>query len=181
MVYIKIERLQKNICDTLKEWEIKIGYRQEEVQLYYPKESLLELLETAEENLEQQLEEFCKAVKRELGDIAIYETNEKGRYCVRIPAKGVSYVHEHIPESEFLKAFLKTVAAPGARLEDVSNVFYQFSDQVVIEKQEEREWGIFFVEEGIDPYVYYVEEDDFGLEYHRFTKEAYRRLNMESH
>lgn len=178
MADVKVEGLQKNIYDTLKEWEIKIGYRKEEVQLYYPKESLLELLEAEEENLEQQLEGFCKAVKRELGDIAIYETNEKGRYCVRVPAQGVSYIHEHIPESEFLKAFLKTVTTPGTKLEDVATVFYQFSKHVVIEKQEEREWGIFFLEEENDPYVYYVEEDDFGLEYHRFTKEAYQRLNL---
>lgn len=173
----KINPLQQNIYDTLKEWEIKIGYRREEVQLYYPKESLLELLETEDALLARQLQTFCQSVKNELGDICIYETNEKGRYCVRIPAEGVAYVHENIPESPFLKAFLKTVTTPGAKLEDVCNTFYQFSSDVIIEKQEEREWGIWFSDENIDAYVYYVEEDDFGLEYHRFTKEAYQRLN----
>lgn len=176
---MKKDKFRQNLYDTLKEWEIKIGYRKNEVQLYYPRESLLELLEAGEENLEQEIKIFCKEVKNELGDIRIYETKEKGRYCVRIPVQGVSYVHEQVPESPFLKAFLRTVITAGAKLEDVCRVFYRFSPKIVVEKQEEREWGIWFEDETIDAYVYYVEEDDFGLEYHRFTREAYGRLNAD--
>ena len=69
------------------------------------------------------------------------------------------------------------VTAPGKKLEDVCQVFYDFSGEVTIEKVEEREWGIWFTKGDIDSYVYYVEEDEFGLEYHRFTKEAYQKLN----
>ena len=36
--------LKKNICDNIKECEIKIGYREEDMNLYYPQASLLELL-----------------------------------------------------------------------------------------------------------------------------------------
>ena len=171
------KNLYQNICDTVKEWEIKIGYRKEEIQLYYPEESLLELLETDKDSLKGILEEFCVASKEQMGDMMIYETEEKGRYCVRIPAQGVSYVHENLPESAFLKAFLQVVTAPGKKLEDVCQVFYDFSGEVTIEKVEEREWGIWFTKGDIDSYVYYVEEDEFGLEYHRFTKEAYHKLN----
>ena len=101
------KNLYQNICDTVKEWEIKIGYRKEEIQLYYPEESLLELLETDKDSLKGILEEFCVASKEQMGDMMIYETEEKGRYCVRIPAQGVSYVHENLPESAFLKAFFQ--------------------------------------------------------------------------
>lgn len=170
------KKLYQNICDTVKEWEIKIGYRKEEIQLYYPEESLMELLETNQDSLKGALDGFCVAIKEWMGQIMIYETEEKGRYCVRIPAQGVSYVHENLPESEFLKAFLKVVTTPGKKLEDVCQVFSDFSDKVTIEKAEEREWGIWFTDGDIDSYVYYVEEDEFGLEYHRFTKEAYQKL-----
>ncbi len=176
MKLYKFTKLKQNICDTVKEWEIKIGYRKEEIQLYYPEESLLELLETNQENLKFRLEEFCKEVQGEWGEVLIYETGEKGRYCVRIPAQGVSYIHVNIPENVFLKEFLKTVTTAGARLEDICNIFYKFSEDVIIHKAEEREWGIWFKEKEIDSYVYYVEEDEFGLEYHRFTQEAYQKL-----
>lgn len=33
--------LKKNICDNIKECEIKIGYREEDMNLYYPQASLL--------------------------------------------------------------------------------------------------------------------------------------------
>ena len=37
--------------------------------------------------------------------------------------------------------------------------------------------GYFFYEGGApDEYVYCVESDDFGLTYHRFTMEDYRKL-----
>ena len=51
--------LKKNIFDNIKECEIKIGYREEDMNLYYPKESLQELLLTAEENLSQAIAAFC--------------------------------------------------------------------------------------------------------------------------
>ena len=36
---------------------------------------------------------------------------------------------------------------------------------------------VFFYEGGVpDEYVYCVESDDFGLTYHRFTMEDYRKL-----
>ena len=34
----------------------------------------------------------------------------------------------------------------------------------------------YFDKEGIDDYIYCVEADDFGLTYHRFTKEDYEML-----
>lgn len=171
--------LRQNILDTVKEWEIKIGYRKEAIQLYYPRESLCELLGAKESDdghdLEQRLQSFCEA-SEEFGGVEIAETEEKGRYCVRIPSKGVEYIHEHVPENPFLRAFLDVITNHGKKLEDVEAVFHRFSDRVVIEKQEEREWGFWFADGKPDEYVYYVEEDAFGLEYHRFTKDAYRKL-----
>ena len=39
------EPLKKHIIDTVKEWQMKIGYRAESMKLYYPAASLAELLE----------------------------------------------------------------------------------------------------------------------------------------
>ena len=68
--------LERNIYDTVKEWEIKIGYRKEELRLYYPEESLLELLSTNSVELPLKIKEFCCQMKGKLGDIEIKETEE---------------------------------------------------------------------------------------------------------
>ena len=42
------EPLKKHIMDTVKEWQMKIGYRPESMKLYYPAVSLAELLDLPE-------------------------------------------------------------------------------------------------------------------------------------
>ena len=37
--------LEQNLYDTVREWQLKLGYQREEMRLYYPEESLLELLD----------------------------------------------------------------------------------------------------------------------------------------
>lgn len=170
------KKFEQNIYDTVKEWEIKIGYRSEAIQLYYPEESLTELLDVTKEQLPRAIAGFQKQVQRSLGQIEIYETKEEGRYCVQIPAKGTDYIHRNVPEPAFLKAFLEVITSPGRRLKDVEAVFRLFSPEFTIKKAEYNEWSFWFLDDAIDSYVYHVEEDDFGLEYHRFTKKAYKKL-----
>ena len=43
------EPLKKHIIDTVKEWQMKIGYRPESMKLYYPAVSLAELLDLPED------------------------------------------------------------------------------------------------------------------------------------
>ena len=43
------EPLKKHIIDTVKEWQMKIGYRAESMKLYYPAASLAKLLELPED------------------------------------------------------------------------------------------------------------------------------------
>lgn len=57
--------------------------------------------------------------------------------------------------------------------EDIIALFRRFSDKVVVEQVDEREWAVYFESPEIDAYVYYLEEDEFGLQYHRFTRESY--------
>lgn len=67
--------LKKNICDNIKECEIKIGYREEEMNLYYPQASLLELLPANKENLSEALAAFCRAAEPELGRMSTVITS----------------------------------------------------------------------------------------------------------
>lgn len=168
--------LKRNICDSVKECEIKLGYREEPITLYYPENALLELLSVQSDNLAEAIKTFCHAVSGELGEVNIVETKEKGRYQITIPEKGVAFVHDKVQAGSFLRAFVAAIYQPGMTKEDVVRLFRRFSDDVIVERVEEKEWAVYFADPSIDAYVYYIEEDDFGIQYHRFTKESYQAL-----
>ena len=174
------KKLAQNIVDTVKEWQIKIGYQNESMRLYYPSASLIELLDLDEdtglEDLIKKLDKFALEQQSLWGKIQI--SNEGERVCILVPAKGVTYIHEHVPDSEFLKAFLKEITTPGCTLENIRDVFYSFSQQVKEEDLEQEGLGnvFYFEDDTIDAYVYCLEFDEFGATYHRFSKEDYKKL-----
>ena len=168
--------LKTNICDSIKECEIKLGYQEKPIHLYYPESTLLELLEAEHNNLSEKITLFCQTQTKIFGDITIAETQEKGRYCIDVPAKGVKYVHENMAASSFITAFVREIHKPGGKREDIIKLFHEFSNDVVVEKMEEKEWALYFRDGIPDAYVYYIEEDDFGLQYHRFTRETFERF-----
>lgn len=174
---ITYEALEKNICDTLKEWELKIGCSSQPVELYYPQDSLSALLGLPQgdrEELKQALEAFCRQVQERLGKVQI--TRHKERFCIRIPEQGSRYVRDHIQSNPFLVRFLEIIHQPDAGISDVEQVFCEFSPQVVKKQTQEGEYIFYFHNPQIDEYVYCVEEDEFGLEYHRFTRSDYQAL-----
>ena len=116
--------LKTHIIDTIKEWQIKIGYREGNMKLYYPGESLAYLLGVWDENgecnkadFETALQDFCKSCESELGQIIVSDDWE--RYCLTVSAKGCAYVAEQIAEPEFLKRFLKVITACDNSMEQV--------------------------------------------------------------
>ncbi|MEY8390091.1 DUF3877 family protein [Lachnospiraceae bacterium 45-W7] len=170
------QALEKNICDTLKEWELKIGYSKESAALYYPAESLCALLglpKGQEERLKEALTSFCKKVRARLGEVRI--TFNQERYCIHVSEAGSRYVKDHIQASPFLVKFIEEIRRPGSSLASVEQVFGNFSSRVV-KRQEEDAYIFYFQDAEVDEYVYCVKEDAFGLEYHRFTREDYRSL-----
>lgn len=169
--------MEKNLCDTIKEWELKIGCSKEPIELYYPAESLMSLLQLEQKDmglLMEELEQFGTWVQERLGKLEISRKGE--RFCIRIPKEGSLYVQAYIPTNPFLVRFLEVITDKNSTLEKVEAVFYEFSDKVVKQQEEDREYIFYFEDAGIDEYVYCVEEDDFGLEYHRFTRADYKAL-----
>ena len=64
--------LEKHITDTIREWQVKIGYEGGTMKLYYPAESLRRSLSLDEtEDLAKALSAFCKNVQPRLGMLAI--------------------------------------------------------------------------------------------------------------
>ncbi|MFR3118913.1 MAG: DUF3877 family protein [[Clostridium] symbiosum] len=164
---------------------MKIGSLDESIGLYYPAESLKSLLgleqSATRRQLDGALEKFCREVYPQLGETAFSCQGE--RYCIEIPEKGCAYIAEEIPEPEFLKNFLSAISDGEHSLERVRRCFSDFADKYGESyREEDREaegMGCVFCFENDDfePYVYCVESDEFGLTYHRFTREDYEELS----
>lgn len=185
--------LEQHMIDTVKEWQIKIGYRKEAMNLYYPEESLKDMLglscDASEKALKAALKLFAEKTGKVFGQLKVSE--KKGRYCIGIPETGCEYIHKNIPDSEFLQAFLKVITGENPTFEKVRGCFKEAAEtyREMFAEQDHGTDGMgrvfYFTGEGglktpkeskIDHYVYCVELDDFGMTYHRFDWNDYQKL-----
>lgn len=174
------QALEENICDTIKEWQMKIGYRYEKMQLYYKDSSLCSLLNvdmslTGPELL-GELTKFSRYSASRLGECRF--SYHGSRFCIEVPEQGTLYVKETMPDSAFLKEFIKTVTKQGVTLEEIKQIFSSYSNEFVLEDRTKDDLGyvFYFKENNIDKYVYCMEWDEFGTTYHRFTKKDYENF-----
>ncbi len=169
--------LKRNIIDNVLECQLKLGKESMAVSFYYPDTSLCQLLLCSKDNLQEACHDFCQENKESLGQLVIREVpSEPGRYGITVPSSGVDWINDHYEASDFTKAFVVAVKEKGQTLSGMVDFFKSFADDVVVDKESDNEWAISFASDEVDPYVYHIEENVFGLEYHRFTKEAYAVL-----
>ncbi|CDD35604.1 putative uncharacterized protein [Roseburia sp. CAG:309] len=179
-----MNELAQHMVDTVKEWQCKIGVRKEKMDLFYPLQSLKELLQLnpadSTEQLEKTLTEFQKEYEDLFGRLHFWK--EKERYGIEIPEEGVIHIAETIPDPEFLEKFLKVIQNPVSKMEDITNCFQQFANDKgdVLHQENMVHDGLgsvfYFEKDSTERYVYCVEDDDFGLTYHRFTRKEYEEL-----
>lgn len=172
-----MHKLERNLIDNILESEVKLGRIGTSLTLYYPGSSLAELLDCSEEELPVKLAEFPEKGTEYLGNIVIEQIDDSGeRFSVRIPAEGLDRVYADFQPSDFTKEFVKEIRNPGNTLEDIAELFHRYSQDVVINQINPDEWVFSFCDDAVDAYVYHIEQNVFGLEYHRFTKESYRKM-----
>lgn len=168
--------LEKNLIDNILECEVKLGHEKLPVSFYYPKESLYELLDCNEDTLEMAIADFKEKEVNRLGALSLEQTeNDKDRYVATVPADGVEWVSNNYTASDFMLEFIKEVSKPQSTLDSIVSVFKKYSDKVLVKQMSEDEWAVSFLDEAVDPYVYHIEQNDFGLEYHRFTHLSYQK------
>ena len=170
--------LEKHIVDTMKEWQIKIGSFDSNIRLYYPKVSLcrhLGLEDTIEnEKLREKVEQYLLEIQY-LG--AVNVSKDGDRYCIMIDKSGCDYVEKNIEEPEFLVGFLNVLKKQ--KMQDVINYFAEYALKNNTElKMEKEEHGVvlYFENEKADAYMYCIDENEFGITYHRFTREDYEGM-----
>lgn len=172
-------KLERNIISVIKESQIKLGYDSMTIGINYVLPSLIHLLGECDENeVLPLLEEFTKEYEHKFGLIEIYKT-EKG-YRLNIPAKGADLVHKQISDDDFLVKFINAVRRFDCTIDEVTGIFRQYSDKVHIEKMDNGEFDyLIYFEDGMpDEFWYCIDTDDFGMSYHRFTKEDYLDFNF---
>ena len=175
-----MNKLERNLIDNILESEVKLGRPSTSITFYYPESSLTELLECGTNELDFAIDEFKREEQNRLGNVVFEKSkDEKVRYAVRISIEGFDWVHAHFKPSDFLNEFVMEIKKPDNSLEKIEALFRRYSNEVIINKMSSDEWAISFKDENIDPYIYHIEQSVFGLEYHRFTKESYKKMMNE--
>lgn len=173
--------LEKHIVDTMKEWQIKIGSFDSAIRLYYPKTSLCRYLNLSfdieNEILSGQIEQYFADKVRYLGKVTT--SAERDRFCILVGKEGCDYVEKKVPQPEFLTKFLEVLKYQ--KMQKILDCFEEYAGKhetsICIKKEESgMETVVYFENEEIEPYVYCIDQNEFGITYHRFTKEEYLEL-----
>lgn len=174
--------LKQHIIDTMKEWQMKIGFSDENIILYYPVDSLYKYLNLNKENsyetVKKELQSYVKYEMNMMGDINLIW--QKNRVGIEISAKGSKYVHEKIAEPIFLKKFLNVINDKSSDMTDVEKLFKEYAkvnngECTICNSTHHNNGKVFSFTDNIpERYVYCVENDEFGITYHRFSKEDYQ-------
>lgn len=127
-------RLTEHVIDVIKEEQVKLGYRKERIRLYYPLDSLNQLLGGSFDILEmhEQLKNFDREAAWGAGQVEVW--NEEERFCLSFSPEVAEYVHTHTPDSGFLYDLVDAVSRHGTSLEEVLAVFHRYSECVRCEK-----------------------------------------------
>lgn len=172
--------LEKHIADTMKEWQIKMGSLDSNVRLYYPKTSLCRYLNL---NIAVENEVLCRYIEKYFADNVKYlgkveVSAAMDRFCIMVGKEGCNYVEENIPEPEFLAQFL--IALKSKNLEKITDCFEEYAGKhgtiCVCNEVGETETVLYFENEAVEPYVYCIDKNEFGITYHRFAKDDYMDL-----
>ena len=164
--------LKQNIIDQIMEEQAKLGYDEKEIRLYYPLSSLCHITGNKMDAAAMKafLQGFAAAAP-EMGTVHYTETED--RFCFRIPAEGVKWVHDQTPENTFIRQLVQLVVKPGCTMENIRQLFEQ-NGTVHIQPMDSDEFDtLMYFEQGPDNYYYCFQDDGFDIRYHRFLPGDY--------
>lgn len=155
------DALKKSMIDAIEEGQLKLGYRDETIRLYYPLESLCALtgkkLDAAQ--MMRELEAFFTKDEAELGKIEISRRGD--RFCLAVGPKGAAWVHAHTNPNGFLAAFIAAIGRHGCTMDELLAVFNRYGDRVHVEELHngEFDWLISFEDGQPDAYRYCIADE----------------------
>jgi hypothetical protein len=177
---LDFSKLEQNICDVIKEEQIKLGYRKEVVRLYYPILSLNRFLKTDFDidEMKNTLDDFCNTLRDKLGKMEI--SNEGERFCFCLSPEVSEYIHTHTKQDGFLHDFIDTVSRHDVTIDEVIEQFKKYSDCVHVEKTTHGEFDylIYFKDGKPDSFRYCLTDEGCHMIYHRFTIDDYNDFHF---
>ena len=176
----KNKKLERNLIDLIKEEQAKLGYRKEEVRLYYPLQSLQHFYDCSDsaEAMQRRLADFPATVTDTLGAVEVSHKGE--RFCFVIPEAGTEYVHTQMKENEFIRQLVELVGSHGTTMEQIKALFEAQDKQCVITDMDSDEFDVLMrFTEGDDPYYYCFKDEGCHIIYHRFLPEDYADFGFE--
>lgn len=164
--------LERSIMDIIHEFEIKLGYSEQVLRLYYPEKTLVRIWGCENEALDGVLAAFSS--NAHLGDVR-FERQDEGRVCAVVPVEGIRYTHENYDDGGFLEELIRaTQDCPGG-MNDILAVFEKRGGDVICEyiNNGEFDYLVYFRDGHPDGYRYCFRLHHGHAAYHRFTKEDY--------
>ena len=174
-------KLEKHIVDTIKEWQLKLGDIDDHVCLYYPLDSICGYLGvqhgTDRDSLLHLTGRYLKENAPYLGNVRLSCPDD--RMCIDVPAEGCCFVKQNVEIPEFLREFLSVLKEQD--MDKIKALFYKYAESgngAAVEDREADGLGtvLYFDRDDIYPYVYCIDQDVFGITYHRFAKSDYEKL-----
>lgn len=172
------QNLINNITEQILELQLKLGFENESITLYYPYDSVRFLLETdkTDSELPALVREILNAA--DMGSIEVKAT--KSRMSVTLSPEAVSYIHDHFTPSAFLKDIIALFSRHhGITLADILSVFDRYSPDYICEKMPEGsdfDYAIHFTDLSVDGFYYCIKDELGHMIYHRFIESDYNAL-----
>ena len=103
------------MIDIIKEEQAKLGFRKEEIRLYYPLISLNHFFEADDDvdEMQTRLEQFPEEVKKKLGDICV--THKKTDSACIFRNREVSMYMNIRQKNEFIKKLVELMMNHGIK------------------------------------------------------------------
>ena len=165
----------------MEEQQIKLGFDDSTVWLFYPLTSLNALLNVTLSECEMlsALGLFVQHVKGRLGNIEV--SSREGRFGFAIPFEGTEYVRKNLNESKFIVRFIRAISKHGCTIDELLSLCRQYSEHVCFEKMNEDsefDYLIYFTDGVPDEFYYCIKEDLGHMTYHRFMREDYHGFDF---
>lgn len=174
--------LIENIIEQIKELQLKLGFAEETIRLYFPVSSLCSLLKLSQRSSEELLStlEREEAFRHTVLGAITFSLCAENRMEVRVSANAAVYVHEHVSDPPFLASIIELFQNNHhLEIEEICACFARFSDHYVCEEMEpgaDFDYVLYFADQKPDAWYYCVRMEMGHTIYHRFTETDYRSL-----
>ncbi|MDD6628366.1 MAG: DUF3877 family protein [Lachnospiraceae bacterium] len=173
------DSLIDNLTEQIKEAQLKLGYAEETIRLYFPVRSMCALLQI-EAKSGQELVALLKEEKgfdeTVLGKVHFTLCRDE-RIEVCIPVAGAVYVYEQVPNPPFLESVIELFRNNhNLTIEELCECFAKFSEHYQCNKMEPGtgfDYVLFFPDHNPDSWYYCIKMEMEHTIYHRFTEADY--------